>query len=170
MRRRTAIIAAPRKGPRMMLAIARQGYHVVAFEGPGQGGALEDSGLHLIRDWQLPVGAVLDHFGLDQVTLLGISLDGELAIRAAAGEPRIARVICDDILTDFLACNLRQFPPTSARIAVKALLRLRASWLMNMVLRRKLNNDPLAEWGSSRAGTCWGSPVPASTSPRSHSM
>ena len=169
MRRRTAIIAAPRKGPRMMLAIVRQGYRVVAFEGPGQGGALEDSGLHLTRDWQLPVGAVLDHFGLDQVTLLGISLDGGLAIRAAAGEPRIARVICDDILTDFLACNLRQFP-ASARIAVKALLRLRASWLMNMVLRRKMNNDPLAEWGSSRAGTCWGSPVPASTRPRSHSM
>ena len=151
MRQRTAIIAAPRKGPRMMLAIARQGYHVVAFEGPGQGGALEDSGLHLIRDWQLPVGAVLDHFGLDQVTLLGISLDGGLAIRAAAGEPRIARVICDDILTDFLACNLRQFP-ASARIAVKALLRLRASWLMNMVLRRKMNNDPLAEWGIIQGG------------------
>ncbi len=49
-----------------------------------------------------------------------------LAIWAAAGEPRIARVICDDILTGFLACNLRQFP-ASARIAVKALLRLRAS-------------------------------------------
>src|SRR5271155_219445 len=62
---------------------------------------------------QLPVGAVLDHFGLDQVTLLGISLDGGLAIRAAAGEPRIARVICDDILTDFLACNLRQFPASA---------------------------------------------------------
>jgi len=61
----------------------------------------------------LPVGAVLDHFGLDQVTLLGISLGGWLAIRAEAGEPRIARVISDDILTDFLACNLRQFPASA---------------------------------------------------------
>jgi pimeloyl-ACP methyl ester carboxylesterase len=121
-------------------------YQVVAFEGPGQGGALEDSGLHLTREWQLPVGAVLDHFGLDQVTLLGISLGGGLAIRAAAGEPRITRVICDDILTNFLACNLRQFP-ASARIAVRALLRLRASRLLDMVLRRKMTKDPLAQWG-----------------------
>jgi pimeloyl-ACP methyl ester carboxylesterase len=54
--------------------------------------------------------AVLDHFGLDGVTIVGISLGGGLAIRAAAHEPRVARVIADDILTDFLACNLRQFP------------------------------------------------------------
>src|SRR5271170_4390585 len=64
---------------------------------------------------------------------------------------RPASANCDDILTDFLACNLRQFP-ASARIAVKALLRLRASWLMNMVLRRKMNNDPLAEWGIIQGG------------------
>ncbi len=130
----------------MMLAIARRGYQVIAFEGPGQGGALEDCGLHLTRDWQLPVGAVLDHFGLDQVTLLGISLGGGLAIRAAAGEPRIARVICDDILTDFLACNLRPFL-AGERAVVKALLRLRAIRLLDVLLRRKMNKDPLAEWG-----------------------
>jgi pimeloyl-ACP methyl ester carboxylesterase len=136
----------------MMLAIARQGYQVIAFEGPGQGGALEASGLPLTRDWQLPIGAVLDHFGLEQVTLLGISLGGGLAIRAAAGEPRIARVICDDILTDFLACNLRQFP-AGARIVVTTLLRLRASRLLNVLLRRKMDKDPLAEWGITQGAS-----------------
>jgi hypothetical protein len=63
---------------------------------------------------------VLDHFGLEQVTLPGISLGGGLAVRGAAGEPRIARVIPDDILTDFLAYNLHQFP-ASARTVVTAL-------------------------------------------------
>jgi hypothetical protein len=57
----------------MMLAIAAAGYQVVGFEGPGQGGALEDCGLVLTSEWHRPVGAILDHFDLDRVTLLGIS-------------------------------------------------------------------------------------------------
>jgi hypothetical protein len=42
----------------LMLAFAHDGYQVVCFEGPGQGGALEDNGLVLTPDWQRPVGAV----------------------------------------------------------------------------------------------------------------
>ncbi len=76
----------------IMLAIARSGYEVVGFEEPGQGGALEDTGQVLTPEWHRPVGAVLDHFTLDRVTLLGISLGGCLAIRAAAREPRVTRV------------------------------------------------------------------------------
>ncbi len=91
----------------MLLTFQRAGYQAIGFEGPGQGGALEDSGLPMTLDWHRPVGAVLDHFGLDHVTLLGISLGGCLVMRAAAREPRVARVIANDILTDFLACNLR---------------------------------------------------------------
>jgi pimeloyl-ACP methyl ester carboxylesterase len=92
------------------VAIARSGYQVIGFDGPRPGwspGGLRP-GAH--REWHRPVGAVLDHFGLEGVTIVGISLGGGLAIRAAAHEPRVARVTADDILTDFLACNLRQFP------------------------------------------------------------
>ena len=39
------------------------------------------------------------------MSLMGCSLGGCLALRAAAGEPRIRRVICDDILTDFDPAN-----------------------------------------------------------------
>jgi pimeloyl-ACP methyl ester carboxylesterase len=133
----------------MMLAIARSGYQVIGFEGPGQGGALEDSGLVLTREWHRPVGAVLEHFGLDGVTIVGISLCGGLAIRAAAHEPRVARVIADDILTDFLACNLRQFP-AGAGIAVRSLMRLRADRLLDALLCRRMRRDLLASWGVSQ--------------------
>ena len=62
---------------------------------------------------------------LDLVTLIGISLGGCLAVRAAAGEPRVVRVIAGDVLTDFLACNLRQLPAAARRV-IRTLLRLRA--------------------------------------------
>ena len=133
----------------MMLAIARSGYEVVGFEGPGQGGALEDSGLVLTPEWHRPVGAVLDHFALDHVTLLGISLGGCLAIRAAAREPRVTRVIADDILTDFLATNLRHIT-SGARMAVRALRATHAGGLLDAIVSARMRRDLLTSWGISQ--------------------
>jgi len=130
----------------VMLAMAGHGYQVIGFDGPGQGGALEDHHLHLTPDWHRPVGAVLDHVGLDHVTLLGISLGGGLAVRAAAREPRVDRVICDDVLTDFLAANLRQVPP-AVRAAIRLLRITRAGHLLDAVAARRMRHDLLAEWG-----------------------
>ena len=58
-------------------------------------------------DWHRPVGAILDRLSMSDVTLVGISLGGCLAIRAAAYEPRVTRVVAFDALTDFLetACS-----------------------------------------------------------------
>jgi pimeloyl-ACP methyl ester carboxylesterase len=130
----------------LMLAFAHAGYQVVGFEGPGQGGALQDAGLVLTPQWHRPVGAVLDYVGLDQVTLLGISLGGGLAIRAAAREPRVTRVIADDILTDFLAANLRQLSP-AARTAVRVLRALHAAPLLDGLVARRARGDLLTSWG-----------------------
>ena len=43
------------------------------------------------------MAAVLDHFGLADVTLIGLSLGGYLAPRAAAFEERIKRVVAHDV-------------------------------------------------------------------------
>lgn len=143
----------------VMLALARAGYQVVGFEGPGQGGALADHGLRLIPDWHRPVGAILDHFGLDRVTLLGISLGGGLAIRAAAREPRVARVIADDVLTDFLAANLRHLP-RRASTAVQALRAVRAGRLLDAVADRRMRHDLLANWGITHGMRVLGASTP----------
>jgi pimeloyl-ACP methyl ester carboxylesterase len=55
----------------------------------------------------LPVAAVLDYFGLSDVTLMGFSLGGCLVLRAAAREPRVSRVIAFDIMTDLFECVTR---------------------------------------------------------------
>jgi hypothetical protein len=87
---------------------------VIAFDGPGQGTALEEGGMALTAERQWPVSAALDYFRLEPVTLSGLSLGGCLAVRAEAGEPRVTRVVADDVLTDLLNCNLRQLPPYPA--------------------------------------------------------
>ncbi|MGI9601118.1 MAG: alpha/beta hydrolase family protein [Acidimicrobiales bacterium] len=85
-------------------ALAGAGYRVLLFDGPGQGSALRRSGLHMTHDWERPVSTLLDHFGIDECTLIGVSLGGYLAPRAAAFEPRVARVVSWGAMYDFAAC------------------------------------------------------------------
>jgi len=77
--------------------LSKAGYEVIMFEGPGQGAAIRKHNLTFTHEWEHPVAAVLDYFKLNDVTLIGISLGGYLALRAAAFEPRVARVVCYDI-------------------------------------------------------------------------
>lgn len=82
--------------------VAAAGFDVIAFEGPGQGGARTLSGLTFDHDWEKPVGAVLDHFRLERAALVGISMGGYWALRAAGREPRIDRVVAWPAVYDWL--------------------------------------------------------------------
>jgi pimeloyl-ACP methyl ester carboxylesterase len=73
------------------------GFQVILFEGPGQGAALRKSHLTMTHEWEHPVSAVLGYFGLADVTLVGVSLGGYLALRAAAFEERVSRVVAYDV-------------------------------------------------------------------------
>ena len=130
----------------LLLAGAQGGYRIVAFDGPGQGGALEDDGLAMTPAWERPVGAVLDHFDLDDVTLIGISLGGGLAIRAAAFEPRIRRVVALDVLDNFLECVGQQAFP-GATPALRLLLAAHARPIINLAARVAATRKPIAAWG-----------------------
>jgi pimeloyl-ACP methyl ester carboxylesterase len=85
----------------MMRYFAAGGYSVVGFDGPGQGAARRKAGLPLDFRWEKPVGAVLDHLGLEDVTLVGLSMGGYFALRAAALEPRVSRVIASGHAFDY---------------------------------------------------------------------
>lgn len=77
--------------------IVDAGYEVILFEGPGQGAARRKSNLYMTHEWEKPTSAVLDYFGLHDVTLVGLSMGGYLAPRAAAFDDRIARVVAFDV-------------------------------------------------------------------------
>lgn len=122
------------------------GYDVIAFDGPGQGGALNESGLPITAEWHRPVGAVLDYFGVERAALVGLSLGGCLVLRAAALEPRIERVVAYDIFTNGLDVTLRQ---TNAllRGLLKVLLTVRAASIVNWMLGRVARRSPVVQWG-----------------------
>ena len=86
----------------MMRHFSGLGYEVVGFEGPGQGAALRKHGLPLDLAWEKPTGAVLDRFRLEGVTLIGLSMGGWFALRAAAFEPRVERVIASGHSMDYM--------------------------------------------------------------------
>jgi pimeloyl-ACP methyl ester carboxylesterase len=78
-----------------------RGYHVLTFDGPGQGRVLFEDGVFMRPDWETVVRAVVD-FALTlpgvnpaRIALAGWSFGGYLAPRAAAGEPRLAALIAD---------------------------------------------------------------------------
>jgi pimeloyl-ACP methyl ester carboxylesterase len=96
-------------------ALAR-GYHVLAFDGPGQGTALLSQGLVLRPDWENVISPVLDWLlvqpGIDpaRVALIGLSLGGYLAPRAASAEHRLAACVADCGSFDLYASALSRVP------------------------------------------------------------
>jgi len=82
-------------------AAVRWGYHVLVFDGPGQGEPLIVQGLHIRPDWETVVRAVVDYaltlptVDPQRIALYGWSLGGYLAPRGASGEPRLAACIAD---------------------------------------------------------------------------
>ena len=90
------------------------GFTVIAFDGPGQGGALRQ-GIYLDHAWEKPAKAAIDYFGLDAVDWLGASCGGYMSIRAAAFEPRIKHIISMPTSYSGLDMTLKQMRPGRAQ-------------------------------------------------------
>ncbi|MBA2609857.1 MAG: alpha/beta fold hydrolase [Actinobacteria bacterium] len=113
--------------------IAAAGFDVIAFEGPGQGGARALGGLTFDHDWEKPVAAVLDHFDITSAGLVGISMGGYWALRAASREPRIDRVVAWPPVYDWL----HRLPP-GVRGAARVMLRRRRFMRWSVRVRTRL--------------------------------
>jgi pimeloyl-ACP methyl ester carboxylesterase len=141
-------------------AMASRGYQVVMFDGPGQGSTLMRDNMPMTPDWEKPVGAVLDHLGLSDVTLIGISLGGCLALRAAAFEPRIKRVVAFDVMLDFFQC-ITSRRGWAAQLALTTLVRLHLTPLVNMFSRAMMKRDLMSRWGIEQGMHVLGAATPA---------
>ncbi|MCR5088553.1 MAG: alpha/beta hydrolase [Oscillospiraceae bacterium] len=105
-----------------MLYLREKGYRVVLFEGPGQGVMLRERGKCVNWRWEEPVKAILDTLGLEQVIIVGISLGGYYAPRAAAMDKRITAVAEWSAFPSFLD-NIRVSYTGLAPALLKALTR-----------------------------------------------
>jgi pimeloyl-ACP methyl ester carboxylesterase len=113
--------------------IAAAGFDVIAFDGPGQGGARTLGGLTFDHDWEKPVAVVLDHFSIDHAALVGISMGGYWALRAAGREPRIEQVVSWPPVYDWL----HRVPP-GVRAAASVMLHRRRFMRWNVRVRTRL--------------------------------
>ncbi len=143
----------------MVAAMVDAGRRIILFEGPGQGSALEDHGLTMIPEWEQPMAAVLDHYRLEDVAAVGISLGGGLVIRAAAFEPRISRAVAFDILDDEFEVIAGQIG-MGVRIPLRALLTVRARRLVNAVAGLAAARKPVSQWGLQQGMHITGAATP----------
>ncbi|GAA4815230.1 alpha/beta hydrolase family protein [Tomitella cavernea] len=96
------------------VAALERGYHVLLFDGPGQGAMLYRRGVPLRPDWEAVIAAVVDYattvpiVDSTRIALSGWSLGGYLAPRAASGEHRLAACIADPGQWD-IADSMRRF-------------------------------------------------------------
>ena len=129
----------------MAYYFVKHGYEVFIFDGPGQGEAIYKYNKPFILEWEKPVATILDYFGLDDVTLIGTSFGGWFVLRTAAFEPRVSRAIAFDIIYDYYECFLST-KGILTRTLFKALLRARMSSFMNVIIKRKMDQDIWIEW------------------------
>lgn len=93
-----------------------RGYDVLAFDGPGQGSVLVEQGVHLRPDWENVIAPVVDWLlerptvDPERIALIGLSLGGYLAPRAASGEHRLAACISDSGFYDLFDSILARIP------------------------------------------------------------
>ncbi|MGW8328614.1 alpha/beta hydrolase family protein [Streptomyces sp. NPDC055897] len=110
------------------MAGVERGYTVLVFDGPGQPGPRHHEGLVFRPDWENVIGPVVDfaenlpEVDNSRIALLGASMGGVLAPRAAAFEHRLAALVTIDGVYDLGATTTRFVPGDRA----EAELRLRA--------------------------------------------
>ena len=133
-------------------AAAERGYNVLAFDGPGQFGPLHRDGLTFRADWEKVVTPVFDFVAARpdvdprRIALMGISLGGELAPRAAAFEHRLAACIANDGIYDYGALALASAPPDQRADFAQGLRAAEAPQI-DKALEALMKANPTARWG-----------------------
>ncbi|MEV6582716.1 alpha/beta fold hydrolase [Streptomyces sp. NPDC051582] len=132
------------------MAAVERGYNVLAFDGPGMPGPRHHQGLVFRPDWENVITPVVDFAETlpdvdnSRIALLGVSMGGVLAPRAAAFEHRLAALIAVDGLYDLGQTAVRNVPGT--REEAERLLRAPSAPELDAAFEQAMNRDPIARW------------------------
>jgi dienelactone hydrolase len=142
-------------------AALERGYDCLVYEGPGQGSVLREQGMQFTPQWEKPTGAVLDQFQNlyprpRKIVLVGMSLGGYLAPRAAAFDPRINGVVAFDVCYDFQQAALEQVPGVVLWLHRNGMRSL-VDWLIGF----KMKLEPGLRWGVNNARWTMGAQSPS---------
>jgi pimeloyl-ACP methyl ester carboxylesterase len=145
-----------------------RGYNVLTFDGPGQYGPIHRERLPFRPDWENVVTPVIDFAltlpGVDpqKIALMGVSLGGYLAPRAAAFEKRISALIANDGVYDYGVANLGPIP-SGQRAVVEAAARAKEAPEFDRRLDEFIKTSPIAAWALTH-----GMFVTGTSSPRAY--
>lgn len=135
------------------------GFDVIMFEGPGQGESLQKYNLKMTHEWEKPTKAVLDYFQLENVTLIGISLGGYFALRAAAFEKRIKRVVAWDVVYDFFECVMGRNGMLKYYL-INALVSINAKEIINSIVHWHMRGKEMEQWIYNQMMYTYGAETP----------
>jgi dipeptidyl aminopeptidase/acylaminoacyl peptidase len=142
-------------------AAARQrGYNVLTFEGPGQGEPLRMQHLPARPDYEVPVRAAVDYLWTrpevdrKRIALMGTSLGGYYAPRAAAFEPRVKALIAHGVVFDWWATQTKTKP------ALKLLFKWQSPRGVQAVLDSVERFNTELRWGVKNASWVFGKQNP----------
>jgi Esterase FrsA-like len=107
-------------------AALERGYNALIFEGPGQGSMLFERQIPFRPDWENVITPVVDYLvsrpdvDPSHIALIGMSLGGELVVRAAAFEHRLAAVVADPGCLSLWLATTTVLPPIGALFTGRA--------------------------------------------------
>ena len=144
-------------------AAHERGFAVLTFEGPGQGAVLREQKLTFTAEWELPTAAVLDaHFATHprraKTVLIGMSMGGYLAPRAAAFDRRIDAMVAFDVLFDFGAIARQSIPALAFWLHAH-----HAKAALNAMIAAKARLSPGFAWSLANSQWVLGTTSPMET-------
>src|ERR1700704_416789 len=141
-------------------AALQRGYHVLAYDGPGQGAVIREMGLPFRPDWENVLGAVID-FAVDQsgvdaeaIAQFGYSMGAYLVARSAAFAHRSAALILDDGILDMHQAYRNAIPAP-----VMTMILAGRSALPNRLMALKARGQTQVRWGLDNGVWTMGGPT-----------
>ncbi len=128
----------------------RRGYNCLIVDGPGQGSTLRLQGLAFRPDWEKVISPVIDWLvarpdsNAKVIGLMGMSMGGALAPRAAAFEPRIAFLVANPGVSNWSATFFRTLDEISPMIGKFSESNPR---LLNFLMTAAGKLSPFLQWG-----------------------
>ena len=146
-----------------VIAALQRGYNCITFEGPGQGRVIRKQKIPFRYDWEKVVKPVIDYVlnGLEginpnKLALMGISLGGYLAARAAAFEDRLSACILDDGVYDVFESFIGPYRKTS----LESIITSNNADLINVALSVTMGMNLSARWAYAHGMWAFGVNTP----------
>lgn len=124
----------------IMLFLSTYGYDIISFDVPWMGRTNTSKISGFDYQWEKIIKSILDYYQLEDVTIFGISYGGWLALRAAAFESRIKRVISSSVSFD-----VNQYGSWLEQM-ISQFARKNLQDFANDQIKKQMESDPQMKW------------------------